>query len=418
MRLFLAALLSSCLLVVPSDAGEKIFPYKAHITADEVYVRSGPGQSYYPTDKLKAGQQVEVYRHDPGGWYAIKPPQGSFTWVSGRFLQPGEDNLAVVADQRVAARVGSRFSDIRDVIQVRLHKAEVVEVLEARKSGSGAGRTTWYKIAPPAGEFRWVFGRYVTTEHEADGLRKTQPPTEQVAATGVAPPRDVRPTGAAAEQWGTDEPADADPRQPDDRYVLSYAPVGLRDLSPQQYKEKLEEIDAQLSSMVVEEPTVWEFDALRERGLDLFDQAQTALERGRVRVLLGKIDRFDDIKQRYHRVASMRERTEQVQRRLARLKPRQEEPDRTDDTHETDDGHDGVGELTRVVSAKEGAPRYALVDREGSVRCYVTPVPGVNLYHYVGRRVAVSGARGYIPELRARHVMAKQVSELDKTRLR
>ena len=52
------------------------------ITADDVYVRSGPGENYYPTDKLKAGQEVEVYRHDPGGWYAIRPPKGSFSWVA------------------------------------------------------------------------------------------------------------------------------------------------------------------------------------------------------------------------------------------------------------------------------------------------------------------------------------------------
>ena len=55
------------------SSGEQTFPYKAFIAADEVYVRSGPGQNYYPTDKLAKGQEVEVYRHDPGGWCAIKP---------------------------------------------------------------------------------------------------------------------------------------------------------------------------------------------------------------------------------------------------------------------------------------------------------------------------------------------------------
>src|SRR5574340_1094914 len=120
MRLLLAVGVSFWLSAAPPALAEQTFPYKAYVIADEVYVRSGPGQSYYPTDKLKLGQPVEVYRHDPGGWYAIKPPADSFTWVSGRFLKPGSDNLAVVDDDRIAARVGSRFSDIRDVIQVRL----------------------------------------------------------------------------------------------------------------------------------------------------------------------------------------------------------------------------------------------------------------------------------------------------------
>ena len=50
------------------------FPYVAFINADEVNVRSGPGDNYYPVMKLNRGDRVEVYRHDPGGWYAIRPP--------------------------------------------------------------------------------------------------------------------------------------------------------------------------------------------------------------------------------------------------------------------------------------------------------------------------------------------------------
>ena len=118
-----------------APSAEPTFPYKAYVTADDVYVRSGPGENYYPTDKLKAGTEVEVYRHDPGGWFAIRPPKDSFSWVSSRHLQLDGNNLATVTDERVAARVGSRMSDTRDVIQVRLHKGEVVEVLEPRRNG-------------------------------------------------------------------------------------------------------------------------------------------------------------------------------------------------------------------------------------------------------------------------------------------
>ena len=136
-----------------------------------MYVRSGPGQDYYPTDKLKRGQEVEVYRHDPGGWCRIRPVEGSFTWVSGRFLKPTKHNLAVVTEEGVAARVGSRFSETRDVIQVRLHKDEMVEVLESPR-GEGRGASQWYKIAPPSGEFRWVSSKYLDAEYPRDGLRR------------------------------------------------------------------------------------------------------------------------------------------------------------------------------------------------------------------------------------------------------
>ena len=149
-------------------------PYKAYVVSDGAYVRSGPGKNYYPTMKLPLGAEVEVYRHDPGGWYAIKPPEESFAWVAARYVEASEDGLGTIAGEQVAARVGSGFSDIRDVIQVRLHEGEVVEILgEKQFTGtSEAGR--WYRIAPPAGEFRWIFGRMVDPDYMTSGVREAQ----------------------------------------------------------------------------------------------------------------------------------------------------------------------------------------------------------------------------------------------------
>ena len=59
---------------VESGAAETEFPYKAYINGDSVHVRSGPGQNYYTVLKMKRSEPVYVYRHDPGGWCAIRPP--------------------------------------------------------------------------------------------------------------------------------------------------------------------------------------------------------------------------------------------------------------------------------------------------------------------------------------------------------
>ena len=160
----LPPLFSLCRVVWSPPRAEQTFPYTAYVTADDVFVRSGPGENYYATDKLKAGTPVEVYRHDPGGWYAIRPPKESFSWVSSRHLRLESSNLATVTDERVASRVGSRLSDVRDIIQVRLHKGETVEVLEPHgrelnnrelnnRELNGSPAPPWYKIAPPPGEF-------------------------------------------------------------------------------------------------------------------------------------------------------------------------------------------------------------------------------------------------------------------------
>ncbi len=416
MRLLVALLVSWCFLAASPVRGQQSFPYKAYITADDVYVRSGPGQSYYPTDKLKAGQPVDVYRHDPGGWYAVRPPKGSFTWVSGRYLKwdgngPEVPGIATVNGEGVVARVGSAFSDIRDVISVRLNDLEPVEVLEARRSGDGPNARVWYKIAPPSGEFRWVFGKYVDPDYPHEGIRKVTTGRNPIIVSGrrdadmadpaEAPPRPMGVRPADDETWGTGD---------------NQGPMtARRTFSPEEYREELERIDTALSFMVVEEPTVWKFDGLNRRAESLLAQAETALERGRAKVLVRKIADFEGIGTRYAELNVVRRRAERTRQLLAERNPSEQANRRAADA---DDRFDGIGELTRVESAKADAPRYALLDDQGKIRCYVSAAPGVRLQAYVGRRIGVNGTRGYMLEQRTTHVMARHISPLDGAKLR
>ena len=175
------------LLAASPEATE--FPYVAYISSDDVYIRSGPGKNYYPTAKMKRGEPVEVFRHDPGGWYAIRPPVQSFSWISARQLDVLDDGLAAVNTDRAVARVGSLFSEVRDVIQVRLNKNERVELVDTHASSDDK----WYKITPPAGEFRWIYKDYVTGRREGRtgrrragrrGSRRAAAPSQEQAATG------------------------------------------------------------------------------------------------------------------------------------------------------------------------------------------------------------------------------------------
>ncbi len=416
-KLALATYSACFVLLAQLCYAQQTFPYRAFVTGDEVYVRSGPGQSYYATDKLKLGQEVEVYRHDPGGWYAIRPVSGSFSWVSGRYLDVREDGLAVVREDNVAARVGSRLRDDRDVIQVRLREGEVVEVLGKREIPNGSGTTTWYKIAPPAGEFRWVFGKYVDPGYPADGLRNTttQPPAAQAAPSPASIVPDQAVDSLAQGAWVSAEPAAAPAGSPAPAAASGSAARGAAGPavpSPATFEGQLEQIDAQLSMMVVAEPAAWSFGALKQQAEGLLGAAQTAAQRGRARVLLNKIVRFEDIRERYLAIASLRRQTEQSNQYLAALGTRTSSAGLLGSPS---DRFDGSGQLTRVVSPKIGAPRYALLDEQGQVRCYVSPAPGVNLRHYLGQRVGVVGTRGYIPEQQAVHVMARHVHPLEGT---
>ncbi|MGD0655706.1 MAG: hypothetical protein ABSA16_15310 [Thermoguttaceae bacterium] len=378
-----------CLIVsaASSAMGEQAFPYKAYVAADNVEVRCGPGEDFYPTDKLQKGEMVEVYRRDAGGWCAIRPPEGSFSWISGRVLKLQDDNLAVVREDDVASRVGSRLSNVRDIIQVRMRKGEAVEILDSKEDAGGKSQV-WYKIAPPSGEFRWVSEKYLDKQRPTDGLRNTR---SVDSALGQDSTRDR-----------LDAQSDAHSSDADNK------------ISSEQFQIELDRIDLELSMMVVEEPTVWSFDAMRIRGESLLDRADSAADRGKARLLLNKIARFDDIKQRYDSVTAMREQNATSNRFLTGLKSTMEKAAAMADP---DGQFDGVGQLQQVFSPKLGAPRFALVDEAGNVRYYVTPAPGVNLQNYVGRQVGITGTRGYMPEQRAQHITARHISSLE-TRIR
>ena len=131
--------LSICAALAGTAAAEQTFPYTAYVTADDVYIRSGPGENYYVTDKLKVGTAVEVYRHDPGGWYAIRPPKDSFSWVSSRHLSLEGNNLATVTDERVASRVGSRHER-----RPRHHPGPPAQRRNGRSTGAA-----WPRIEQP-----------------------------------------------------------------------------------------------------------------------------------------------------------------------------------------------------------------------------------------------------------------------------
>ncbi len=404
-----AGFMATFISEMPTVADEITFPYKARIASDDVYVRSGPGRNYYPTDKLRVGEEVEIFRHDPGGWYAIRPPRGSFSWISSRFVRLGRDGLAEIVGDRVAARVGSRFSDIRDVVQVRLHEGEVVELrpsstLDPSDPSSPVPDNSqkWIKIAPPSGEFRWISAEYVDRNYENSGIRKA--PLGPNPLTGPASGRE------------RDDYQNAPPPGFSRRPLAGDG--ALSALSPQEFQKRLEDADLELSVMVAEEPSVWRFDELALEAESLMNRAETAVQRGHARVLLGKIDRFTNIKQRYDAVNTLWEDTQNRNEQLADLRRQygSNRPGITPENAVADNRFDGYGRLTRVVSPKQGAPRYALVDESGNVQCYVTPAPGVNLRHYEQRLIGVNGTRGYVPEQRAAHIMAQHVDLIDDAR--
>ena len=172
-----------------THAEEEQFPYIAFVEHSEAPVRSGPERDFYETDRLVRGSKVEVYRHDNGDWCAVRPPAGSFSWVAANHVELTENpSLARVVTTPVKTRVGSRFNDIHDVEYISLREGEILEILgrETLREASGAEPREWLKVAPPAGEFRWIHKRYLSSQpplpHETTALPDEDAPTASLAS--------------------------------------------------------------------------------------------------------------------------------------------------------------------------------------------------------------------------------------------
>jgi uncharacterized protein YgiM (DUF1202 family) len=450
---YVVALICGLPLLPPAKAlggSGDVTPQIARIATAGAAVHSGPGDNYYLTDTLSEGETVEVYRRRADDWCAIRPPTDSFSWVFASNLQPDDESLAKVTKDGTASRVGSRLSSNRDVVQVRLRKGETVKVL-GKDTQSGE---TWYKIAPPAGEFRWIAASSLAfddspngSKAESNGVTRVShdepagssqdakstefmaPPlvsTADAAAptTTFTAPKPTPPAAqpvpatpvATSSATATSPPPTASPTTPKQDVTPIVSPTAATPVVTGQ----LSELELRLSRMVAEPPATWNTEALEQSAQQLLAKADTAADRDAVKVTLAKIDRFAAIQQRS--IAANAGAAPGITRGSIFPSAITPLPGVTPAGSATNAGaggqFDAVGVLRPVVSKRPGAPQFALVDERGQVVTFVTPTPDVNLQPYLGQRIGVIGSRGYIPEFHRAHVTAARVAPLGNTVLR
>ena len=131
-------------------------PFLATVVNPNAVLRSGPGDDYYATNHIAAGQMLEVYYIIDDIWCAVRPPMGSFTWVDARNVRLDKNQIGEVLINGVSARVGSELSNSCGAVQVVLDRGEKVFVFERIETPNDIDTPVWYKIAPPAGEFRFI----------------------------------------------------------------------------------------------------------------------------------------------------------------------------------------------------------------------------------------------------------------------
>ncbi len=137
---------------VPDVANSK-YNFAGTINANAVYVRSGPGDNYYPTSKLDAGANVTVVgiKFD---WLKIIPPEGSFSYVAKAYVSKAADGRGVVDKSDLNVRAGSTLNEMKTTVQTKLDQGMDVKIVGEKDE--------YWKIVPPAGTYLYVKKEFVT----------------------------------------------------------------------------------------------------------------------------------------------------------------------------------------------------------------------------------------------------------------
>ena len=278
MRGMTAILLCGSVLGAVAHGADRTFPYTAQISVDEVEVRCGPGWDYYATQRLPRGTRVEVYRHDAGGWLAIRPPEGSFSWVTARHVKATpEKNVAEVILDGAVAWVGSSTTNVpQHKWQVRLTRGERVEVLGelAMTVGPGFATETYHKIAPPAGEFRWIHAQHAlspnTAAQETVSQSRSQNDYRHVGGPTASAPADL-PSAVKAT------------------------------LSSPELAKQVEELNIALSLLVTREIEQWDLDSLKQRADALAQQAADTKLSQEIKAISQRMEEFETLQRRYQK---------------------------------------------------------------------------------------------------------------------
>lgn len=436
------------------EASEPVgsLPARVHVAAGQTYLRAGPSDDFYPTDRLTRGDVVEVWDFDASGYAAVRPVEGSFSWIRSDDLQlldaaaddgdgpetaTGNRNVGVILHDGVVSRIGSQLNPCRHAAQVRLEAGERVAVIDSVTVNQGRYPGTWMRIEPPAGEFRWVWAADLSLP---PGLEAPAPPVESPAGdvslvSGVsdippAPPRELDPPQARpipdVPEISSDDtpwysrwmPQGSSVFEPWNRPATPATAAGALAVSG----DALDEIDLELSLAVAAPEEQWNLTPLRERLNLASARATTHQERLRADALDARLARFESIQAR-RAVLDEEAASAENQLRLGSLwsslsalgsRPVRPgvlpggAPANGQPTWTPPDAVETTGRLATVVSRRPDAPRWALVDENNRVLVFVTPTESLNLSALVGQEVAVRGARGYMPEYRKPYLVATE----------
>ncbi len=430
------------------------FPYEAVVQNSGVIVRSGPGERYDPTLQLQSGARVTVHRHDPGGWYMIAPPAGSFSWIDAAHVQKQGPNKGAVSvapqgdglPPRVVVWIGSEFTSDRKYFGRQLAHGDTVDILEEQTLPTDRGPVLYYKIAPPRLEYRWVKGDFVVPLSEAGTLAPSSQPNPladalTVPAPAAAPPQEK----PLSELWANSDhtgqstgSSQATLKERELTRTIDNALPQFPDASSSEDDIALHNLDEQLRNMLAQGPAAWDLEGMQQAYLQLQTTSRTAVSR-QISHRLRIIDERRQVKTQFDEFTRLTTETNMRDAQLLSMQnpalaqslnamsnvdlgppgafPQQgptpeqgsrsvlppQQPMTATPGPVAPGGATpsltGAGVVQRVEGAPPGTPPYALVTPDGRLLAYLHPGPGVQIDQYLGHGMGLIGQRSHDPQL-------------------
>ncbi len=262
----------------PATAQTRQFPYKARIIVEQTYARSGGGEAFYPTAQLRRDTTVTVRRHDPGGWYMIDPPKGSFSWIPTRNVRRTSTGSGEVLESNVVVFVGSSFGDETHVWQRIMMAGEKVTILGEQQVDTLSGPKQMLKIEPPKREYRWLPGSAVIPVGDSARAEYDRNPY-------AVPSNAVRPD---SQQQNT--PTSRQPQSADFAVSPSKQLLKLKQIREEQ--RQLQAIDQRFRTMIQSAPSNWKLDAVEADYRDLQNSAKYRPVAGQIDLRYPAIKRY------------------------------------------------------------------------------------------------------------------------------
>jgi hypothetical protein len=362
----------------------------AEVTAARLEVFGRPTDAALPTGWIKRGGLVAVVGEEPGGWVAIVPPRGSFSWIADDAIQAdGRGQGRVVADN-APVRPGSKGARMPGSPQTTLRRGDRVVLLDRPRlvlRQKGEPRT-FLAIEPTLEEVRYV-------REEGLGPFQTEG-VRTVADSGPSSP--IRQAARATEpevQIGR-EFADAGPILDESRLPASLA-------------TRLAQIEQDHRAILRQPVGTWRLGTIR-RSYELLLKGTT--DPAAQAALRARLDRVNQQEAVAKTAATMedvlgRSRSRDVELAEAQARTRPLPANRRQGR-----SHDAEGLLQISSKQSDGQRVFALIADSGATTAYLRLPPGLSAEPYLTKRIGVRGVVRYDETLRARVITVRELERL------